>query len=191
MDKKQSPTKIYYKDSAHSMCNETKIADQSDTASKSHQRTIELMSPSKSVHNVRETTLQILEEISCENSSSDFVCDSKNNENYANSSETNNIYPSEQKRIKQSAKIYTPKPISLSSKSILNQSYSPEFLVNSKSVIMTDLAPICTPLVLKSQAKNIIFSPEADKGPIPLKLDFTEEEKDTPKKERKFIICVF
>lgn len=144
-----------------------------------------------SVNNIRETTLQILKEISCESSPPDFVCENKHNESYENPLETNNILPSEQKLIKQSAKIYTPKPISFSSKSILNQSYSPEFLVNSKSVIVTDLAPICTPLVLKSQAKNIMFSPEVEKGPIPLKLDFTEEEKDTPKKESKFIICVF
>lgn len=191
MDKIQSPTEVYYKDSAYSVCKETKVADQSDISSKSHQGTLELMTPYKSVPNIRETTLQILKEISCENSSPDFVCDSKNNENFANSVETNKILPSEQKQIKQSAKIYTPKPISFSSKSILNQSYSPEFLVNSKSVIVTDLAPICTPLVLKRQAKNIMFSPEVDEGPIPLKLDFTEEEKDTPKKESKFIICVF
>ena len=181
---KDSSTKVGYKNNTYPECKETKTADQSDTTSKDNQRTME-PTFDKSVYRNRETSPQIFKK----NSSSAFICDNKNVEKFTNCLKDNNIQHSVQKRIKQNAKVYTPKPISLSSKSkICPDSYSPELLVDRKSVIMTDLAPICTPLVLKSQAKNLIFSPETDDGPIPLKLVFTEEEKDSPKKQSKLFL---
>lgn len=81
------------------------------------------------------------------------------------------------------ARLYTPRPISFFSKSSLGDISSPEFLTDADNNLLADSAPIYTPFVLRSMAKCSVQSPEADLSPVRLKLNFTEDDKDSPKKD--------
>lgn len=122
----------------------------------------------------------------CLTLSSNIVCDNKKIKHGIYTYLQNTMQPPEESIVNErTARIYTPRPISLFPKSKLNDSYSPEYLVGGKAALMTQF-PICTPLVLKNIARKHMFSPEEDLSPVRLKLDFTGAEKDSPKREGNF-----
>lgn len=75
-------------------------------------------------------------------------------------------------------KVYTPCPVSFNSKTKLTDC-AEIFVDSTADRRLSQYAPICTPLVLKSLA-NSPGSPEVTD--VRLKLDFAEEEKESPKK---------